>query len=301
MSCNCCTIECPAPEIISSSEGFIPSKGAFNYAIRDLVWDAIPIEYKQMKWNQYVLLENCTGEYVNERYCSLGNFVVWRTEITENINGGLYYDYPQGLATANPSGAERYSLEIVENGCATPPGSGFSTDTERTGNWEINGAGQLVWNYTETTLSGAPTTGTISASNRYPVGQSTPASALENTAVLGDDFMYQDTAGEYDYMITSLERSHGSGSWRVGYRDLADITVTITPLAEKFQQIRYKLLLEHWDTGAETVIEEEEWLYKTGDEPREITFTPPHPGILKITAFYRCSRKMPFKKIKTTL
>lgn len=113
--------------------------------------------------------------------------------------------------------------------------------------------------------------------------------------------MYQDTAGEYDYMITSLERSHGSGSWRVGYRDLADITVTISPLAEKFQQIRYKLLLEHWDTGAETVIEEEEWLYKTGDEPREITFTPPHPGILKITAFYRCSRKMPFKKIKTTL
>ena len=296
MSCNCCELDCEAPDVLAESTGFNLAEGNFTPGN----WAAIPDGYKAMKWLKYIV-ENVEGTYQYRTYCG-DTPPDWITNVEVTKTGVFYegeYDPLEDYTlTWTAGGTETDVKQERPDACDDPPDFTYSLNDQWTGEWEYRDGGAKL-DYAGTDKDSNPISGTLISHGYF--GLLTAALTTDSALALADASVIQTTTRDWDGVILTAENpdAHytGGDETQHGYEDLSPITVTITPPAVRFQQIKYKLVFIHWDTEAETVIEEDEWLFHTGDDPKEITFTPAHPGTLKLTARYRCSRKTPFKKL----
>jgi hypothetical protein len=299
MSCECCEIDCAAPDVSITSTGHSMVRGNMSEA----KWAEIPAAYKAMKWLVRVFNET-EATYQYRTYCDDDAGANWILNI-EVTKTGVYwrqeYDPEDGYSLENQvGGTETDVRQQRPDACDDPPDLTYTLNDSWSGTWaysEILSAPLLT--YSGTDKDGEPISGTLSG-HGYS-GLINSAAPPISTLDLTDTYAIENTLRDWDGVILTAENPDrhyiGQETIAIGYRNLSPIIVTITPPAVPFQQVKYQVILIHWDTAAETVVAEDEWLYHSGDDPLEIEFEPAHPGTVKVTALYRCSRKMPFEKL----
>jgi hypothetical protein len=290
MSC-CCLIPSPPPFVEFISEGYQIADWVFKPETDAL----IPEDYFSVKWLGVQQSQAGTLDW-EWRVCDepSTDWFEKETRITDEIYNYSYVDDFTEACEASGTGSYQYQLrpEI----CDDPPVADLQINDQAT--YDFSTAC-----YTD---GGTATVVTSSDINGDPLGDPVYGAGIvysefgdvDVELVLGDDSVIERKTSDWDGFFDGLYHYAGGQVYEFGYHTLAPITARITPEPTViFQQVFYQLVFKYWDDTEPTVIEEGEWIYLSGDDPKEVTFTPLRPGSqAKLTIHHRCSRNMPFQK-----
>jgi len=289
MSC-CCLIPSPPPVVEFISEGYQIADWIFKPETDAL----IPSDYFTVKWLGATTTHS--GSYEEEVWCDDPSTDWWEKYISA-LDTTFNYTTVDGFTeTCESSGTGTGQYMLRPQMCDDPPVADLSVNDQATFDY-------VTACYTD---EGLPTIVTSSDINGDPlVGRYeldfVPVEFGDVTVelIIGDDHVAQKITSDWDGLVDGNRHFTGGSIFQSGYHTLAPITARITPEPTViFQQVFYKLVFKYWDDTEPTVIEEGEWTYLQGDDPKDVTFTPLRPGSqAKLTLHHRCSRNMPFEKI----